>query len=97
MNTSSQNTSSKKFPQKIFNETFGQAEKDFLTTIEAAQYLGISMQSIYKLTHQKVFPTYKPGNKKIYIRRADIEEWIEKSIRKSSSQINKESIKKFNK
>jgi excisionase family DNA binding protein len=97
MNSLSQNTSSKKFPQTKFNEPFGQAEKVFLTTIEAARYLGISMQSIYKLTHQKAFPTYKPGNKKIYIRRADIDEWIEKSIRKSSSQINKESIKKFNK
>ena len=97
MNTISQNTFQKQCPKKFVNETFGFIEKEFLTSKEAAQYLGISMQSIYKLTHQKVFPTYKPGNKKIYIRRADIEEWIEKSIRKSSSQINKESIKKFNK
>lgn len=72
-------------------------EKEFLTISEVAYYLDLSIHSVYKLTHSRAFPVYKPGNKKIYIRRDDIEDWIEKSIRKSTKDSEQMANKYLNK
>ena len=52
------------------------AIKPILTTTEAAQYLGVSMQHIYKLTHARKIPYFKSeGGKMNFFRREDLDAW----------------------
>lgn len=43
--------------------------KTFLTAEEAAEYMGITMSYLYKLTHLKMIPYTRPFGKKIYFER----------------------------
>ena len=43
--------------------------KKFLTAEEAAEYMGITMSYLYKLTHLKMIPYTRPFGKKIYFER----------------------------
>jgi excisionase family DNA binding protein len=50
-------------------------EKPFLTINEAAQYLGISKNSLYLYTSQKAIPYFKPRNRKIYFAISDLDKF----------------------
>ena len=50
--------------------------KEILTLEEGAEYLGLSKSALYKLTSKKEIPFYNPGGKKIYFRKAELENWI---------------------
>lgn len=52
-------------------------EKKFLTFTEAALYLDIFRPTLYKLTHEKKLPCYKPNGKKLYFKKKELEDWIE--------------------
>lgn len=52
------------------------AQKSFLTVDELASYIGCKVSYIYKLTHNREIPHYKPGGKMIYFNKAEIDEWI---------------------
>lgn len=51
-------------------------QKEILTIKEASEYLGLSTSRLYKMTSNKEIPYYKPGGKKIYLNRKDLEQWI---------------------
>ena len=53
--------------------------KEFMTIDELANYLSLSKSAIYKLTSNKEIPFYTPGGKKIYFRKIEINEWLERS------------------
>lgn len=53
--------------------------KKFLTSVEAAQMLGVKMNYLYKLTHLKKIPYYSPGGKKILFKESELNAFIEKS------------------
>ena len=61
----------------------------YYTTKEAAEYLGVSLSSMYKLTSLRAFPVFKPGGKKLYIHIEDLEDWIAAGKRISRNHINK--------
>lgn len=50
--------------------------KDFLTTKEAAEYIGISVNWLHKLTMRRLIPFYKPSRKCIF-KREELAAWIE--------------------
>lgn len=50
-------------------------QKQFLSVEEAAQYANLSVKYIYKLTHTKQIPHYKP-NRKLYFKRDDLDAWL---------------------
>jgi excisionase family DNA binding protein len=53
--------------------------KVYLTMKEAAEYLGTTVNYLYKLTSQQHrIPYYAPGRKLLF-KRAELDEWIEKS------------------
>jgi excisionase family DNA binding protein len=60
---------------------------EFLTLEEAAKFLSISNSSLYKKTSNKEIPYYVPGGKKIYFKKADLENWILKSKVESIEEI----------
>lgn len=57
-------------------EEFKIAQKPFLTVEELAAYIGCKVSYIYKMTHNREIPHYKPGGKMIYFNREEIDEWI---------------------
>lgn len=56
-----------------------QSSNSFMTANEAAKYLGCSAANIYKLTMNCEIPYYKPNGKKLYFKKNELDEWIEKS------------------
>ena len=50
--------------------------KSFLTVEELASYLNVKTSYIYKMTHNREIPFYKPGGKMIYFNREEIDEWV---------------------
>jgi excisionase family DNA binding protein len=64
---------------ELFEKIFKKAQvqhKNILTIAEAAEFMGLSMSYMYKLTHWNKIPYYKPSGKVIYFKRSDLEEWM---------------------
>lgn len=51
-------------------------DKEMLTVQEACTYCGITRGTMYNLTSQGRIPYSRPGGKKIYFRRKDLDEWL---------------------
>ena len=47
----------------------------FINLQQAADFLGITRNALYKLTSKKEIPYYKPTGKAIYFLPSDLEEW----------------------
>jgi excisionase family DNA binding protein len=47
-----------------------------LTIEEAAVYCRLAKSTLYKLTSSRKLPYYKPGGKKVYFRRDDLDEYL---------------------
>ena len=51
--------------------------KDYLDLKETSNYLSLSESALYKMTSRNEIPFYKPGGKKIYFKRSELNDWIE--------------------
>lgn len=65
-------------------------QKEILTLIEAAAYLGLKTGYIYKLTHSKKIPFYKPNGKRIFFQRTDLDAWLLRNRQASQEEIEQE-------
>jgi len=65
---------------------------EMLTTDEAAELMGISKSSLYKMTARNDLPTYKPGGKKVYLKRTEIIEWLASQRHSSKAEIEQEAL-----
>tara|TARA_R110002049_G_scaffold93391_3_gene230914 strand:- start:20607 stop:20909 length:303 start_codon:yes stop_codon:yes gene_type:complete len=65
-------------------------QKEILTIEEASDFLGLSISRLYKMTSNKEIPHYKPGGKKIYLNRQELEQWILNSRVASTSDLDEE-------
>jgi excisionase family DNA binding protein len=43
---------------------------------EAAAYLHVSKQTLYRMTSQSQIPHFKPSGKKVYFLREDLDSWL---------------------
>ena len=68
-------------------------EKEMLNVTEAAEYLGISKSTIYKLTCSHTIPFYKPLGKTIYIDRKDLIDWMKTNQYKSQKQLQDDALR----
>ena len=59
---------------------------------EASEYLNISKSYLYKLTSKQRIPFYRPGGKKIYFKRNELEAWLLKNRVKPIDEIEQEAI-----
>lgn len=50
--------------------------KPILTVDDLSKYLDYSPEYIYKMTHNREIPYYKPNGKKLYFKRDEIDEWV---------------------
>jgi excisionase family DNA binding protein len=64
--------------------------KPMLTITEAAEYMGLSLSSMYKMTHRRELPVYKPSGGKVYLKREDINAYLSKHRLMSQTEIEKE-------
>ena len=60
----------------ILAENILSCTKEVLTSEEAARYMGVKVSYLYKLTMRGEIPHYKPGGKKCYFRRSELERWL---------------------
>ena len=69
-------------------------DRPFLTVKEAAEFLGLAVQTIYQKSHNREIPHYKPSNKNIYFKKSDLLEYVlnESNLIKSDEQIEQEVI-----
>lgn len=57
---------------------------------EAAQYLNCSPSYLYKLTHRRQVPCFKPLGKKLFFKRGDLENFLLQNPVKTRAQIEQE-------
>ena len=51
-------------------------KKEMLTQQEAADYLGVSMSQLYKMTHKCEVPFYKPHGKNNFFDVSELAQWM---------------------
>ena len=47
-----------------------------MTLAEAATYLHVSKQTLYRMTSQSQIPHYKPNGKRLYFTKLDLDQWL---------------------
>lgn len=67
-------------------------EKDFLSLEEASLYTGFSKSWLYQLCHRRAIPYYKPGGKKTFFKKSDLDNWMMRNRLTSLDEIAKEKI-----
>jgi excisionase family DNA binding protein len=63
-----------------------------LSFTEAAQYLNSSKSYLYKLTHRRQIPYFKPLGKKLFFKRQDLEAFLLQKPVKTKAQIEQAAI-----
>lgn len=58
-------------------------ERSTLDVSEMAQYIGVSVDMIYKMTREKAIPHFRIGSR-ILFKRHTIDQWIEDQIQAST-------------
>jgi len=67
--------------------------KTILNSKEAAKFLDISLDQLYKLSAAGKLPTHSPTGGKIYFFVSDLEEWVRSGRRATVKEIRKQTIK----
>jgi excisionase family DNA binding protein len=57
---------------------------------EAAQYINCSPSYLYKLTHRRLIPCFKPLGKKLFFKRQDLAQFLLRNPIKTKGQIEPE-------
>jgi len=71
------------------------SRKKYFTVAEASEYLGVSKAYLYKLSNQKVLPTFKPGKGRVFFLIADLDSYLESGKVMSNDEIELESMKYY--
>lgn len=62
---------------------------ELMNVQQVAEYLTLSVQTIYGLVHKMEIPNFKRG-KRLYFKRTEIDDWIGQSRRKTRVEIEQE-------
>ena len=61
--------------------------KDVLNLNEACAYLDLSASHLYKMTSQKQIPHFCPQGKKLYFKRTELDQWLQRNRQSSTDEI----------
>jgi excisionase family DNA binding protein len=64
-------------------------QKAVLNFDEACKYLDVSPSHLYKLTSTKQIPHFCPQGKKLYFRRDEIDQWLQRNRQTAADEIEK--------
>ncbi len=62
-------------------------QKEIFTFSEACLYLDLSSSHLYKLTSTNAIPCYCPQGKKLYFRRAELDQWLTSNRNKTTDEV----------
>lgn len=62
-------------------------QKTVLNFNEAVKYLDVSPSHLYKLTSTKAIPHFCPQGKKLYFRRTELDDWLQRNRQSSINEI----------
>lgn len=65
-------------------------ESTLLTTKEFSEYSGLSLSHIYKLTHGRRIPFFRPMGKTIYFKKTDVDNFLLQNRQSTKSEIENE-------
>lgn len=66
---------------------------EFITIQQAANLLGVSINGVYRLTHLKKIPYYRPTGKRVYFKIEDINNYLSRNRVQSEQEQENETIK----
>lgn len=69
------------------------ASKKMLTIEEASLYTGFTKRFIYKMTHDKMIPFYKPNNKNVFLDKDDLDRWMMQNRTNSRDEAEQEAAR----
>lgn len=64
--------------------------KDELTIGEAAKYLGVSVSTLYKMTMNNEIVFYRPGKRRLYFKRQDLQQWMSTNRQATNEEMQRE-------
>lgn len=62
-------------------------DNKYLTSKAAAEYLGLKINYLYKLTSQRLIPFYSPTGRHIIFDREDLDAWVRAAKVPSQSEL----------
>ena len=62
-------------------------KKDIMDLEECAQYTGLSKSYLYKMTALHEVPHFKPGGKKIFFKKEEIDAWLMRNRVKTDEEL----------
>lgn len=62
-------------------------QKAVLNFQEASQYLDLSASHLYKLTSKKEIPHFCPNGKKLYFKREELDQWLQRNRQITEGEI----------
>lgn len=65
-------------------------QKTVLNFNEACSYLDISQSHLYKLTSTRQIPHFCPQGKKLYFKRVELDEWLQRNRQSTTDEIEKQ-------
>lgn len=65
---------------------------EMLTIEQAAKFLDFSISELYKMTHKREIPIYKPSGKKVYFKREDLIKYQASNHIASMNEIEQEAL-----
>jgi excisionase family DNA binding protein len=64
-------------------------QKEVLNFNEACQYLDVSQSHLYKLTSTKQIPHFCPQGKRLYFKRLELDQWLQRNRKTTEDEIEK--------
>lgn len=68
----------------------GNASEELLNAKQAANYLSLALPTLYGLVQRREIPHSRPGGKKLYFRKDELTDWMQKNRRKTKAEIQAE-------
>lgn len=72
-------------------------KKEMLNLEEACVYTGLSKSWMYQLCHKRIIPFYKPGRKKSYFKRDDLDMFLQRNRQETIEELNSMAIENIEK
>lgn len=67
-------------------------QKTVLNFNEACKFIDVSQSHLYKLTSTRQIPHFCPQGKKLYFKRSELDEWLQRNRQSTSSEIEREAM-----